>query len=150
MVIGQTGLRDLALINSLPMKDAFIAIFFISVGMLFDPYAISANFPLFLTILGIILVLKPCAAFVIATTLKYPMHTGLIVATALAQIGEFSFILSEEAMKLKLMPEEGYDIIVACAIVSITLNSVIFKFYHRENTSPQTHFAPPPLPLNSI
>ena len=131
MVIGQTGMRDLALVNSLPMKDAFIAIFFISVGMLFNPDAIFSNFPLFISILAIILLLKPLTAFLISMAFKYPFRTSLIVAAALAQIGEFSFILTEEAKKLNLMTEEGYDIIVACAIVSITVNSLIFKQFRR-------------------
>ena len=78
-------------------------------------------------VLTIIIIFKPVIAFLIATGLRYPYKTGLTVSLALAQIGEFSFILSEEAMKYKILPEEGYDIIVACALLSIAINPMFFK-----------------------
>lgn len=127
IVIGQTRLRHQALVHSLPMKNAFIAIFFLSVGMLFNPGVIIKSFPIFISILAIILLLKPLSAYIIVILLKYPVKTAFIIAAALAQIGEFSFILSEEALKYNLMTEEGYDIIVACALVSIALNPFFFK-----------------------
>ncbi len=131
MVIGQTEVREKALSHSLPMKDAFIAIFFLTVGMLFNPFVIMKTFPIFIVILAIILILKPLIAFIITVTLRYQIKTGIIVAAALAQIGEFSFILSEEAMKYDLMTDDGYDLIVACAIISIAINPLIFKMLHR-------------------
>ncbi len=131
MVIGQTDVRQQALANSLPVKDAFVVIFFLSVGMLFNPSAISEHYILFLGVLGIILIIKPLSAFLITIVLKYPIKTAVTVAIALAQIGEFSFILSEEAMKYDLLPDEGFDIIVACALVSISLNSILFRGANR-------------------
>jgi CPA2 family monovalent cation:H+ antiporter-2 len=127
MMIGQTEVRHQATMNSMPLKDTFVVIFFLSVGMLFSPTAIVEHFPLFIGVLAIILIVKPLTALVIALVLNYPYRTALIVAIALAQIGEFSFILAEEAMKSHLLPDEGFDIIVACALVSISLNPLLFK-----------------------
>lgn len=128
MVIGQTTLRRQIATNTMPLKDTFVVIFFLSIGMLFNPSVIVERFPLFLGILAIILILKPFVAFLITVLLKYPFKTAITVALALAQIGEFSFILSEEANKYDLLPDDGYDLIVACALVSIPLNPLLFKW----------------------
>lgn len=127
MVIGQTHVRHQASANSLPMKDAFAAIFFLTVGMIFNPLAIMENFFFFLGVLAIILIVKPIVAFLIVWFLRYPLKVALTVALALAQIGEFSFILGEEAIKFHLLPDEGYDVMVACALVSIALNPLLFR-----------------------
>jgi CPA2 family monovalent cation:H+ antiporter-2 len=131
MIVRQTEMHHKALVHSLPMKDAFIALFFLSVGMLFNPVVIIKNFPIFISILLIILIAKPVTAFLISIALKYPFKTALTVSAALAQIGEFSFILSEESMKFGFMSAEAYDIIVACALISIAVNPLIFKMLHR-------------------
>lgn len=131
MVIGQTDVRHQATVNSLPLKDAFVVIFFLSVGMLFNPPEILGNLPLFLIILGVVLFVKPLTAFLLVKLMRYPLRTALTVAIALAQIGEFSFILSEEAMKLKILPDEGYDIVVACALISIAINPLLFGLVDR-------------------
>ncbi|MBA2368685.1 MAG: cation:proton antiporter [Candidatus Protochlamydia sp.] len=127
MVIGQTHVRHQASANSLPMKDAFAAIFFLTVGMIFNPMAILENFFFFLGVLAIILIIKPIVAFLIVWLLRYPLKVALTVALALAQIGEFSFILGEEAIKFHLLPDEGYDVMVACALISIALNPLLFR-----------------------
>lgn len=127
MVIGQTELRHQASANALPLKDTFFVIFFLSVGMLFNPNAIAEHLGIFLAVLAIVLVVKPLAAFLIITSFRYPFKTALMVSVLLAQIGEFSFILAEESLKLKVLPDEGYDIIVACALISISLNPLFFK-----------------------
>lgn len=127
MVIGQTDVKHQASANALPLKDVFVVLFFLSVGMIFNPQAIHDNFQLFIGILAIILLVKPLTAFLIVKVLGYSTHTGITVSIALAQIGEFSFILAEEAMRLKLLPDDGYDLIVACAIVSISLNPLLFS-----------------------
>ncbi len=127
MVIGQTQVSHQASSQALPIQDAFFVIFFLSVGMLFNPAALLLHPALFFAILGIILIIKPLTAYLISVALHYPVKTALTVALALAQIGEFSFILSEEAMKYKLLPEEGFDLIVACAIAAISLNPLLFK-----------------------
>jgi CPA2 family monovalent cation:H+ antiporter-2 len=140
MVIGQTHVRHQASANSLPMKDAFAAIFFLTVGMIFNPLAIVENFVFFLGVLAIILIIKPLVAFLIVWFLRYPLKVALTVALALAQIGEFSFILGEEAIKFHLLPDEGYDVMVACALISIALNPLLFRginFLH-ESMGPRT------------
>ncbi len=130
MVIRQTSVHEKALKHSLALKHTFIAIFFLSVGMIFNPAIILTEFSSFIVILGIILIAKPIIAFLISISLNYPFKTALLIGICLAQIGEFSFILMEEALKLKLMPDDGYDLIVACSLVSIALNPLIFKIIH--------------------
>lgn len=132
MLIGQTELRHQALAHSLALKDVFVVIFFLSVGMLFNPMLISKHLALFLGVLFIILVVKPLTAYLITIALKHPVRTAITISFALAQIGEFSFILAEEAMNFDLMPEEGFDIIVACALISISINPLIFSLFKRK------------------
>lgn len=127
MVIGKSQVKHQAAANALPFKDLFVVIFFLSAGMLFNPVAIVTNFPLFIGIIGVILIVKPLIAYFIAFGSGYSVKVALTVAISLAQIGEFSFILSEEAMNLKLLPDEGFDIIVACALISIALNPLLFQ-----------------------
>jgi CPA2 family monovalent cation:H+ antiporter-2 len=126
MVIGKTSVRHQAAANALPLKDIFAVIFFLTVGMLFNPIAIRDHFLLFVGISFVILVLKPLSAYVITVFSGYSRKIALTVAFSLAQIGEFSFILSEEAMNYKLLPEVGFDILVACAFVSISINPLLF------------------------
>lgn len=127
IVVGQTNMRQRVSVNATPLKDVFIVIFFLSIGMLFNPLAIVSNFPLFLVILGVILIIKPLAAYFITVFLKYPVKMALTIAIALAQIGEFSFIVGEEAMRFDLIADEIYDVIVACCFVSISINPLLFR-----------------------
>lgn len=127
MLMGQTEMRRKVSNNSMPMKDAFVVIFFLAVGMIFNPDVIYDQFSLFLLGLAIILILKPITALVITIILKYPFKTALTIGLGLAQIGEFSFILAEEAMRFNVLPDDGYDLVVACSIVSIVLNPLLFK-----------------------
>jgi len=129
MVMRQTPLRHRVSLNVMPMKDAFVVIFFLSIGMLFNPLSIVDHFTLFLGTLVIILLIKPLVAFLITIVLKLDTKVALMVSLALAQVGEFSFILSEEGTKLHILPDEAYDVIVACAIVSIPLNPVLFRIF---------------------
>lgn len=128
MVIGKTSVKHQATANALPLKDLFAVIFFLSVGMLFNPNAIVEHFLLFSGILFVVIAVKPLSAFFITLFFKQSYKTSLTVALALAQIGEFSFILAEEAMNLKLIPEEGFDILVAVALVSISINPLLFQY----------------------
>lgn len=127
MMIGKTEAKHQAMIHSMSLKDTFVVIFFLSVGMLFNPVAIVEHFFLFIGILFIILVIKPLAAFLISLLLRNTFKTAATVALALAQVGEFSFILAEEGDKFDLLPDEGFDILVACALISISLNPLWFK-----------------------
>jgi CPA2 family monovalent cation:H+ antiporter-2 len=127
MVMGQTRLHNHVYIKITPLKDAFVVIFFLSVGMLFNPVVIVRDFPLFLATLAIILIAKPLAAFAICILLRHRLRTAATVGLGLAQIGEFSFILSAEAMRYNLLPATGYDLIVASALVTISINPLLFK-----------------------
>jgi CPA2 family monovalent cation:H+ antiporter-2 len=109
------------------MRDAFSVIFFVSVGMLFDPAFLLAH-PLPVAAgLVIVLVFKPLAALAIVSILGYPARTALTVALGLSQIGEFSFILAQVARAHGLMPDDGINILIATAMITITLNPLLFK-----------------------
>jgi len=114
-----------------PFQDAFAVLFFVAVGMLFDP-AILVEQPLrVLAVLAIILVGKTAAAVCIVLVLGRARGTALKVSAALAQIGEFSFILAGMGVTLALLPESGLSLIVAGALLSITLNPLIFRLAAR-------------------
>lgn len=144
MIIGQTDVKHQASANALPIRDAFVVLFFLSVGMLFNPSAIASHFLLFSCVLMTVLVVKPLAAYLIVIFMRQPMVVAITVALALSQIGEFSFILAEEALKLKILPDEGYDIIVAVGIISLALNPLLFRFMGKYEfaSSSSTHIAP--------
>jgi len=127
MVMRESSLSHRAAQESLPLRDAFAVLFFVSVGMLFDP-AILVEHPLELLLVAAIIVFgKSLAAFALVLAFRYPLNTALTVSASLAQIGEFSFILAGLARHLGLLPEMGYDLIIAGAIVSIALNSAVFR-----------------------
>ena len=126
MIMSESELSHRAAEESLPLRDAFSVLFFVSVGMLFDPVSLIDNtWPILATLL-IIVVGKSVAAFLIVIVFRYPLATALMVAASLAQIGEFSFILAELGVGLGLMPEQGRDLILAGAILSIVLNPLVF------------------------
>jgi CPA2 family monovalent cation:H+ antiporter-2 len=127
MVVGQSEFSSRAASEALPMRDAFAVIFFVSMGMLLDPTALLANAGLTALTLAVILVGKPLAALLVVLALRYPAKTAVSVAFALAQIGEFSFILVALALQLHVLPERATQPLVAAAIVSITLNPLLFR-----------------------
>lgn len=126
MVVGQSDFSARAASEALPLRDAFAVLFFVSVGMLFDPAALLHTWPLALATLGLILVGKPLAALVVVLLLKRPLAQALGVAVALAQIGEFSFILAALGTSYGVLPPEATNAIIAAAIVSITLNPLLY------------------------
>ena len=126
MIMSESELSHRAAEESLPLRDAFAVLFFVSVGMLFDPMTI-VNDPLpLLATLAIIVIGKSLAAFFIVLAFGYPTGTALIISASLAQIGEFSFILAELGVGLGMLPEEGRDLILGGAILSILLNPLVF------------------------
>ena len=127
MVVGQTEVSHQAAADALPMRDAFAVLFFVSVGMLFDPSVVVDQPWLLLGLLVIVLVAKPLTAFLIVWLLRYSVRSALTVAVALAQIGEFSFLLADEARRHQLLPTEGYSLLVTCALLSITVNPLLFR-----------------------
>lgn len=127
MVVGRSDVSHQAASDALPMRDAFAVLFFVSVGMLFNPAATLANWDLTLGVFVVIFIGKPLAALSIVLLLGYPIRTALTASMALAQIGEFSFILGEEARSLGFLSEAETSVLVSCAIVSITVNPLIFR-----------------------
>ncbi|HAU0183210.1 TPA: sodium:proton antiporter [Legionella pneumophila] len=127
MIMRESSFSHRAAEESLPLRDAFAVLFFVSVGMLFNP-AVLIEQPLqILIVAGIILIGKSIAAFVLVLAFRYPLQSALIVSASLAQIGEFSFILAELGVRLKMLPEDGQSFILAGALISIAINPLIFK-----------------------
>jgi len=127
MMVAQSPVSHQAAADALPLRDAFAVIFFVSVGMLFDWHILVDRPGMVMAGLTIVLLVKPIAALMIVAVLGHSVRTALIVAVGLAQIGEFSFILSDLALRNDLMPKQGHDVIVAAAILSITLNPLLFR-----------------------
>jgi monovalent cation:H+ antiporter-2, CPA2 family len=127
VVIGESDHSHRATEEMKPLQDAFTALFFVAMGMLFDP-GILVKQPLqVLAVLAIIVVGKSAVAFAIVVLLRSPVASALIVAASLAQIGEFSFILAELGIGLRLLPADGQSLIVAGALLSIALNSFLMN-----------------------
>jgi len=127
MVLSESQLSQRAAQESLPLRDAFAVLFFVSVGMLFDPaILVREPGPALATVL-IIVFGKSLAAFAIVRLFGHPTSTALTISASLAQIGEFSFILAGLGVTLSLLPERGRDLILAGAILSILINPLFFK-----------------------
>jgi monovalent cation:H+ antiporter-2, CPA2 family len=127
MVVGQSPVSHQAAADALPLRDAFAVLFFVSVGMLFDPSLFVTNPGMVVGILATILVAKPLAALAIVSLLGHSAHTALTVAVGLAQIGEFSFILADVARDHGLLPAEGHGLLVTGAVLSIAVNPLLFR-----------------------
>ncbi|WP_313535228.1 YbaL family putative K(+) efflux transporter [Sphingomonas sp.] len=128
MILGETSLSRRATEETLPLRDAFAVLFFVSVGMLFNPSVLVEQPLVLLAAVAIILVGKSLAAYGIVRVFGYSNHTGLTVAVSLAQIGEFSFILAGLGTDLGLMPAAARDVILAAAMFSIFLNPFLFAW----------------------
>ncbi len=126
VVLSESDLSHQAAADSLPLRDAFAVLFFVSVGMLFDPLILMREPLRILAVLVVIIVAKSLPAIAIVLAFRYPMATALTVSAGLAQIGEFSFILAGLGVGLGLLPPEGRDLILAGALLSITLNPLVF------------------------
>ena len=126
VVAGQSQLRERIEATLAPLRDPFAALFFLSIGTLLDPYYVIAHPFGLLFALAVILLIKPLVALVLMRVLKQPLHVTLVVSIGLAQIGEFSFILIHQANLLNLLPADSGHLLVAAAIISITLNPFLF------------------------
>jgi CPA2 family monovalent cation:H+ antiporter-2 len=127
MMLGESELSKRAADESLPLRDAFAVLFFVSVGMLFNPEIIWQEPIKLLIVIAIIMVGKTLAAIMLVLLFKYPLGTALTVGVSLAQIGEFSFILAGMGLAMNLIPNEAYSLILAGAILSIAFNSFLFN-----------------------
>ncbi|MDN0073416.1 YbaL family putative K(+) efflux transporter [Crenobacter sp. SG2303] len=131
MILSESELAHRAAEESLPLREAFAVLFFVSVGMLFDP-SILLREPLALLVTVLIIVIgKSVAAFLIVRAFGHPRDTALTIAASLAQIGEFSFILASLGVAMHLLPATGKDLILAGAILSILLNPLLFSLLDR-------------------
>jgi CPA2 family monovalent cation:H+ antiporter-2 len=126
MMMRESALSHRAAEESLPLRDAFAVLFFVSVGMLFDPQIVLREPLKLAAVVAIILVGKTAAAVVLVLAFRYPFTTALTVGASLAQIGEFSFILAGLGVSLGLLPVEGQSLVLAAALISITLNPLVF------------------------
>ncbi|MBC8057677.1 MAG: cation:proton antiporter, partial [Rhizobiales bacterium] len=126
MMMRESEFSHRAAEESLPLRDAFSVLFFVSVGMLFDPRVLLDEPLRVLAVVAIIMVGKTLAAIALVVAFRYPLSSALTVGASLAQIGEFSFILAGLGVALKLLPLEGQSLILAGALISIALNSLLF------------------------
>jgi CPA2 family monovalent cation:H+ antiporter-2 len=126
MVMRESEFSHRAAEESLPLRDAFAVLFFVSVGMLFDPWVLLERPLQVLAVVGIIILGKSLAAGILVMAFRYPLNTALTVSASLAQIGEFSFILVGLGGSLGLLPHEGQSLVLAGALISIALNQVVF------------------------
>lgn len=134
MVVGQSTASHQAASDILPLRDAFAVLFFVSVGMVFDPAFIVREPALTAAAVAIVLIAKPIAALAIVAALGYSVRTALTVAVGLGQIGEFSFILAQVSLDHGIIPEEGTHLLVAAAMISITINPFLFASIDRFET----------------
>ena len=126
MILGETQLSRRAAEETLPLRDAFAVLFFVSVGMLFDPRVLAEHPGPLVATVAIIVVGKAVAAYAIVRAFGHGSQTAMTIAASLAQIGEFSFILAGLGVGLKVMPEEARDLILAGSILSILFNPLFF------------------------
>jgi CPA2 family monovalent cation:H+ antiporter-2 len=126
MILAESELSHQAAAESLPLRDAFAVLFFVSVGMLFDPTILLTDPWPVLATLAIILVGKSLVALLIVRAFRYPLGIALTISASLAQIGEFSFILANLGVDLGLLPQRGRELILAGAILSILVNPACF------------------------
>jgi monovalent cation:H+ antiporter-2, CPA2 family len=127
LVVGRSEFSVRAAADALPMRDAFAVLFFVSVGMLLDPGTLLDDPMMLAATLAVVLIGKPLAALAIVVLFRYPLKVGLSVAIALAQIGEFSFIVATVANDLGVLTPDATNTLVAAAIASITLNPLLFR-----------------------
>ncbi|WP_428491952.1 YbaL family putative K(+) efflux transporter [Rhodopila sp.] len=153
MVLSESKLSQRAAEETLPLRDAFAVLFFISVGMLFDPTVLIHDPLPLLATLGVVVIGTPTVAFLTLRLLRQPSGTALTIAAGLAQIGEFSFILATLGIGLGLLDQRGRDLLLGASILSILLNPLLFLVAgrmkswadrHAEVPSAAKHAVPPP------
>jgi CPA2 family monovalent cation:H+ antiporter-2 len=141
LAVGRTDFAARAALDAVPMRDAFAVLFFVSVGMLFNPRSlVDAPLPVAMVLL-VVIVGKPLSAFITVRALGTPMATALPVSAAFSQVGEFSFILGTVARQLGLVTDIGWDALVAASIISIALNPTVYCWARRRAT-PTVDLAP--------
>jgi CPA2 family monovalent cation:H+ antiporter-2 len=127
VVIAESDLSHQAAADALPLQDAFAVLFFVSVGMLFDPRVLLREPVRIATVVAIVVLVKAIVTFALLLYLRRPMRSALLIATSLAQIGEFSFILAGLGITLGVLPAQGRDLILAGALLSIVVNPLLVR-----------------------
>lgn len=141
MILGETQLSRRAAEETLPLRDAFAVLFFVSVGMLFDPWVLVDQPGPVLATVAIIVVGKSLAAYWIVRAFGHEKRTAMTVSVSLAQIGEFSFILAGLGVGLAVLPETGRDLILAGSLLSILLNPILFTLFVRDDRADEADAA---------
>ena len=131
MLLAESEFGHKAAQDSLPLRDAFAVLFFVAVGMLFDPRIVLDQPDMVLATTLIIVVGKSAAAYLIVRAFGHPTSTALTISTSLAQIGEFAFIIAGLGLSLGILPKDGHDLVLAGALISIMLNPILFIFLDR-------------------
>lgn len=139
MMLRESELSHRAAEESLPLRDAFSVLFFVSVGMLFDPMVLVQEPVKVLVVTLIIVVGKTIAAMILVLLFRYPLNSAFTIGASLAQIGEFSFILVGLGVALNLLPEEGRSLVLAGALISISLNPLLFAAIEPVQKRLRTH-----------
>ncbi len=127
-VVGQSEFSSRAASDALPMRDAFAVLFFVAMGMLFDPNSLVANVWLTLATVALVMIIKPAVALLSLLAMKHSLRKALVISLSLAQIGEFSFIVTALGSQLKLLPEAASPVLVVASLVSIAVNPLLFRF----------------------
>ena len=127
MVVGQSEFSARAAAEALPLRDAFAVLFFVSVGMLFDPASLAQDWPLMLATLFVIMIVKPLGALLMTSLFRKPLKLGLPVAASLSQVGEFTFILAGLGISLGVFDQRVNNALIPAAIISITFNPMLYR-----------------------
>ena len=135
LAVGRSEFAARAAGDAVPMRDAFAVLFFVSVGMLFDPRSLIQAPLLIAVVLAVVVVGKPLAALLTVRALGVPLATAVPVGAAFSQIGEFSFILGTVARQLGLLDDAGWNALVAASIISIALNPSIYRWARKRSAS---------------
>ncbi|WIY53144.1 cation:proton antiporter [Devosia sp. YIM 151766] len=146
MILAEDEFSHRAAIGTLPLREAFPVLFFLSLGMVFDPMILVEQPLSVLATLFIIIIGKSVAAFALAMLFRRGVDTALTLAASLAQIGEFSFILAGMGAALTILPAEGRDLILAGALLSIMLNPLVFRLAEGLRPAMEARFGPSPIP----
>ncbi|MDB4989610.1 MAG: TrkA-N:Sodium/hydrogen exchanger [Myxococcaceae bacterium] len=126
-VVGQSEFSTRAASDALPMRDAFAVLFFVSMGMLFDPTQLTQDLWLMLATIGVVLLIKPATAFLTLLALKHSTRSALLIGLSLGQIGEFSFIVTALGTQLHVLPAAASQVLVVSSLITITLNPLLFR-----------------------
>lgn len=155
MMLNESEFSHQAANETLPLRDAFAVLFFVSVGMLFNPMILIQEPLEVLAVFAIIVLGKSVAAYAIVRAFGKPHSTALMISASLAQIGEFSFILATLGLDLEILPKEGQDLILAGALLSIIVNPLLFAWLDRKQAreaaalqEAQADAAPPAVPAD--